>query len=215
MENPTDDFLSKFDTSGNFQWVRVWGGEDYDDAVAICTGDGGDPYITGYFKGAVDFDPGPGTDIRTPVGDSDVYLTRLNPAGDYVSVLTWGGTGTVFPYDVQSNASGDIYVTGKFYGTADFDPGPGVVEYTSTSGKHDDIFLSRFDANGVFQWAHAWGGVGYDRGYGVAVDDYGNSFTVGEFWETVDFDPGPGIDNHTSFEEYDAFLSKFPIDGNW
>jgi hypothetical protein len=214
---PRDDFLSKFDTYGNFQWVRVWGSEEHNEyATAISTGAGGDLFITGRFGDAVDFDPGPGTDIRSPVGDNDGYLTRFNPAGDFVSVLTWGGTVSVYPKDVQSNASGDIYITGRFTGTADFDPGPGVVEYTATGGKWDeDIFLSRFDANGVFQWARTWGGIENGRGYGVAVDDYGNSFTVGVFRGTADFDPGPGIDEHDAGKYNAAFLSKFPIDGNW
>jgi hypothetical protein len=49
----------------------------------------------------------------------------------------------------------------------------------------------------------------------VAVDDYGNSFTVGVFRGTADFDPGPGIDEHDAGKYNAAFLSKFPIDGNW
>jgi hypothetical protein len=33
--------------------------------------------------------------------------------------------------------------------------------------------------------------------------------------DEVDFDPGPGIDNHISNGGIDAFLSKIPPDGNW
>jgi hypothetical protein len=61
----------------------------------------------------------------------------------------------------------------------------------------------------------AWGGSDYDDGQSVAIDGSGNSYVTGRFKDTVDFDPGAGVENHTSNGAYDIFLSKFPADGNW
>jgi hypothetical protein len=100
----------------------------------------------------------------------------------------------------------------------DFDPGPGEDNHTSNGSPSWDAFLSKFDPNGNFVWARTWGGSDNwdgDEGYGVAADGSGNAFVTGYFNETVDFDPGPGVDNHTSNGGWDVFLSKFPPDGNW
>jgi len=105
------------------------------------------------------------------------------------------------------NASGNVYVTGNFRGSVDFDPGPGVENHSSIA--FVDIFLSRFDSSGNFQRADVWGGSDWDTGYKVAVDTTGNVYVTGYFMETVDFDPGPGIDNRTANGWGDVFLSKF------
>ncbi|MCK4721614.1 SBBP repeat-containing protein [bacterium] len=137
---------------------------------------------------------------------------------------TWGGIYRDGGYGVAADESGNIYVTGEFGGTVDFDPGPGIDEHSSNGD--DDIFLTKFDSYGTFQWARTWGGPDYwdnlnnmdkdlDKGSGVAVDGSGNVYVTGSFAGTVDFDPGPGIDKHSFNGSHDAFLSKFPPDGNW
>ena len=75
--------------------------------------------------------------------------------------------------------------------------------------------ISKFDSIGNFLWARTWGGINWDYGWSVATDSSDNAYVTGYFAETVDFDPGPGVDNHISNGDNDAFLSKFPPDGNW
>jgi hypothetical protein len=80
---------------------------------------------------------------------------------------------------------------------------------------HYDIFLTKYDSGGNFVWARTWGGTGDDVGSQVAADGSGNAYVTGSFEETVDFDPGPGMDNHVSNGYCDIFLEKLPLDGNW
>jgi hypothetical protein len=73
-----------------------------------------------------------------------------------------------------------------------------------------------FSDNGSFGWARVWGGTGYDYSSDVAVRiTTGSIYTVGSFQGTVDMDPGPYQDNHTSNGQDDAFLTKFMPDGSW
>ncbi len=60
-------------------------------------------------------------------------------------------------------------------------------------------------------WARTWGS---SFGNAVAVDSSGNAFVTGEFQGMVDFDPGTGVDEHTSNGNIDAYLSKFDPNGN-
>ena len=115
---------------------------------------------------------------------------------------TWGGPGDDHGYSVAVDNSGNVFVTGSFWDTVDFDPGPGVDNHSSDGP--DNIFLSKFDSSGNFVWARTWGGKWPDRGYSVAVDGSGNAYVTGVFDFTADFDPGPGVDNHTSNGDWDV-----------
>jgi len=203
-----DVFLSKFDSSGNFLWAKTWGGGSEDVGIGVAVYGSENVYVTGSFHATVDFDPGPGIDNHTSNGASDVFLSKFDSSGNFLWAKTWGGSSLDYGNGVAVYGSGNVYVTGTFDGTVDFDPGPG--EDNHASNGYWDIFLNGFDSSGNFIWAKTWGGVSWDSGFGVAVDGLGNVYVTGSFHATVDFDPGPGIDNHTSNGSYyDAFLSKF------
>ena len=82
------------------------------------------------------------------------------------------------------DSSGNIYTTGYFGGTVDFDPGVGTANLTSASW--EDIFVSKLDTDGNYVWAKSIGGTGEDSGSSVAVDSLGNVYTSGRFATTAD-----------------------------
>jgi len=209
-----DVFLSKFDSSGAFKWARTWGGSYDDEGRGVAVDGSGNVYVTGWFMGTVDFDPGSGVDNHTSYPGWDVFLSKFDSSGAFIWARTWAGCGfyyTDWSLGVAVDGSGNVYVTGAFEGTVDFDPGSGVDNHTSIG--HTDVFLSKFDSSGEFEWARTWGGTHYNYGYGVAVDGSGNVYVTGRFEGTVDFDPGSGVDNHTSNGVWEVFLTKFDSSG--
>ena len=202
-----------FDTSGVFQWARTWGGNSDDVGRQVVADGSGDIYLAGEFSSTVDFDPGGGTDEHTSNGMTDTFLSKLDSSGNFQWARTWGASDYDRAFGMAADGSGNIYVTGDYCFTVDFDPGGGTDEHTSNG--NDDVFLSKFDSNGVFQWALTWGADNYDGGNGVATDGFGSIYVTGWFHGTVDFDPGGGTDEHTSNGWADVSLSKFPADGNW
>jgi hypothetical protein len=213
-----DIFLSEFDSSGNFLWARTWGGsnDDWGDGVAV---DGsGNIYLSGGFAGtSVDFDPDPvAVDLHSSNGSPDIFLSKFDSSGYFVWARTWGGSNYDYGNGVAVDGAGDVYVPGLFQGASvDFDPDPAAVDPHTSNGLYD-IFLSKFDSSGTFEWARTWGGNSDDDGLGVAVGESGNVYVSGWFQGmAVDFDPGTEFDPHSSNGEYDAFLSKFKSDGNW
>jgi len=207
-----DACLSMFDSSGNFQWARTWGGSSWDGALGVTLDGSGNVYATGYFTGTVDFDPGPG--IENHISNAgDVFLSIFDSSGNFQWARTWGGSGWDNGHGVAVDSLGNVYVTGSYEETVDFDPGPDE-DYHNSNG-WGDIFLSSFGSSGNFLWAITWGGSSWDEGNGVGVDNLGNLYVTGRFWETVDFDPGPSIDNHTPMGYGDIFLSRFNSLGNF
>ncbi len=205
-----DVFLSKFDSSGNFVWAQTWGGSGRDEGWGVAVDDSGNVYVTGYFEDIVDFDPD-GGDPHTSIGTSDVFLSKFSTSGSFQWARTWGGSHGERVFGAATDNSGNVYVTGNFRDTVDFDPDGGDPH---TSNGSDDVFLSKFDASGNFKWARTWGGAYVDAGHGVSADGSGNCYVTGCFRGTVDFDPDGG-DPHTSGDSWDVFLSKFDSSGNF
>jgi hypothetical protein len=213
----TDCYLSKFDSSMAYQWCVTWGGTSLDGVQAAEVHGTHTIIVGGRFSDTVDFDPGPDVEQYTSNGWDDAFLEKFNEDGEMQWVRTWGGAGVYGEWDYVNSLSMDdymnIFVTGVFGATVDFDPGSGVAEATSSG--QVDVFLSKFNTMGTFQWVRTWGGVGEDTGYGVAVSCYLDILVTGSYFDTVDFDPGAGEDLHTSKGQRDVFLSKFTKDGEW
>jgi len=91
---------------------------------------------------------------------------------------------------VAADEAGDIYVTGSFAGTADFDPGPGGYDLTAVGSA--DVFVAKYTHGGVLVWAQSFGGTSSEYGRHIAVAADGSVYIAGTFSGTVDFDPGPG-----------------------
>ena len=164
--------------------------------------------------GTVDFDPGAGTTTLTSAaGSADVFVSKLDSSGNFVWAKSFGGTSEDLGYSIAVDSSGNIYTTGYFYSTADFDPGAGTSNRTSAGLV--DVFVSKLDSSGNFVWAKSFGGTRDDVSNSIAVDSSGNVYTTGFFVEIVDFDPGAGTSNHTSAGGGDVFVSKLDSSGNF
>jgi len=207
----SDIFISKFDSAGSFLWVVTWGGSESDGGTAVAVDSSGYVYVTGGFMGTVDFDPGVGVDERSSAGDYDVFLSKFDSSGGVIWAKTWGGVGRDESTGVAVDGFGDAYVSGFFFGTADFDPDIG--EDWHTSSGEEDIFLSKISSSGTFAWAKTWGASSSDSGNGVATDLSGNVYLTGGFRLVVDFDPGAGVDSHASNGWQDVFLCKLDSSG--
>ena len=211
-----DIFLSKFDSNGNFLWAKTWGSdvEDYGEIGYDVSVDGmGNAFVTGNFKGTADFDPGDGIDEHISNGAEDIFLSKFSSNGELVWSKTWGGIDTDSGQGLTVNSSGDVFVTGGFKETVDFDPGENLDEHQSSGS--DDIFISKFSSDGNFIFTRTWGGIDTDYGYSIIHDESGNIFATGYYTDVVDFNPDDGEDIHTSNGGNDTFLSKFTSNGDF
>ena len=229
-----DVFLSKFDASRNLLWTKTWGGIGDERGETLALDNLGNVYVAGPFQSTVDFNPAGGASHSSNAGSANnIFLSKFTSSGAFVWVRTWGPSdGGAEGYDISIDADNNIYVVGDFSGTTcDFNPW----------GSHDyhvnhapalgnprlfDAFLSKFDSNGNYLWAKTWGGDGYDDGPGVVTDSLGNVYVGGMYQsQEINFDPSGATDTggtgHPAHDDpgipvnVDVFLSKFDKNGNF
>ena len=206
-----DVFVLKLDTQGDFIWVKTFGGQGQDTGVHIAIDDSDNIYVAGDFAGTTDFDPGAGVNSLSSSGQADVFIQKLDSNGNFIWVKSFGDTLMERCLEMTLDASSNIYLTGYYDGSVDFDPGLGTF-MLSTNG-YDEIYVQKLNSEGDFLWAKSMGGIHQDWGYSLITDNNGNVFITGAFAGTVDFDPGSGV-LMIAAESNDAFLQKLDDAGD-
>jgi hypothetical protein len=200
----TDLFVSKLNNNGDFIWAKSMGSAINDFCNGITTDLSGNVFLATSFNGTFDADPGPGVSNVTSAGQFDVFICKLNAAGDFQWAKRWGAAFNDAIYEIKTDAAGNVYTGGSFGGTVDFDPGPAQFLLAATDGS--DLFYSKFDGDGNFVWAVSLFGGGGTM-YGVHINAANEIFSTGYFSQTIDFDPGAGVFNLTATVT-DIFVHK-------
>ena len=201
----SDMFIVKYDNNSIMQWNRTWGGDSSEIGHSIAFDSSDNVYIVGetYSFGSGDPDiflvkydssgtlllnltkdgifsnEDMGYDIHfdssgniyivgvsyvDPIKGYEAILLKYNSEGVYQWNRTWGGNNTEFANGfVIDYVMGDFYITGT----------------TSSGWGLDDMFLTKYDYNGNFQWTRTWGGSGMDIGEDIIMDLDGNIYIVG------------------------------------
>ncbi len=211
-------FVSCLTNAGSYAWASQIGTyidtrlEDQGSDIAVDAL--GNNFITGYFSGTVDFNPGAGIANLTSAGSYDIFVAKYDASGNYVFAISMGGMNADKGKGIAIDGSGSLYVTGSFANTVDFNPGPGIANLTS-NGYNSDIFLAKYDALGNYLYAKAIGGTGTDVANDIASDALGNVYVTGTYYETVDFDPGVGVANLNNAGGLDVFVARYDPYGNY
>ena len=209
-------FLLVFSTnlfSQELDWVNTFGGSGDDRSLSITHDSNGNVYSTGYFSGNVDFDNGPNTFILSSSGSSDAFITKYDKNGNFVWARKFSGSDEIRGLRIAVDKLGNVYTTGSFEGTADFNPG--FASNILTSSGNTDVFVSKLDSTGSYVWAKSFSGTGMSRGLGVEVDDQGNVYTTGFFQGNFDFDPDTASYILNSGSGQGVFISKLDAAGNF
>ncbi|OYT12178.1 MAG: hypothetical protein B6I18_01585 [Bacteroidetes bacterium 4572_112] len=201
-----DIFIQKLDTAGGLVWVKHMGNDGGEFGTAVTSDPYGNVVSTGYFGGLIDFDPGPGIFNLVSNGGKDIYVQKLSSNGSLLWVKQIGGYLDDMSRSITMDNEGNLYITGGFSGTVDFDPGIGVASINSAGGY--DIYILKLDSLGEFVWVVQMGGTEDQYGYSIDTDNNGNVYSTGFFAGIVDFDPGTGVHNLSCDGIWDVFALK-------
>lgn len=198
-----DLFLSKLNSSGNYVFAKNIGGAGYDYGSGIVVDKNSNVYIAGSYGGTMDLDPSAGTANYTSAGSQDAFVAKYDNNGNYLWGASVGGASDESFGIIATDTIGNIYNTGGYDGTVDFDPSAATFNLTSSGVQN--AFLLKLDWAGNFVWAGNISGGG-EYGLGVAADN-NNAYVSGGYNATCDF--GSGVMLTATGGMQDAFVAKY------
>ena len=220
-------YISKLDPLGNFLWAKKIGNSQWNEAFDIVVDNTGNCFITGNFNGTVDFDPGAGvfnlvdmTGLTYSEYGGDAFVCKLDASGNFVWAKQFGGANTEKGRTIDLDLSGNVYFSGSFEGTTDFDPGVGVFNLTGgLVGSSYNSFITKLSPLGNYIWAKKLGS-DHSIPYSIKISNSNDLYLTGLHTGTVDFDPNVGTFNITTLSpadpnETDAFVLKLDLLGGF
>jgi hypothetical protein len=208
-----DMFVAKYSATGGLVWAFGVGASGFETCNGVAVDGSGNCYVTGYFGGtSVNFNPGSGPKANlSSSGGADMFLAKYSSAGKYLWAFSVGSAATDQGIGLTTDGV-NVWVTGAYGGTADFNPGTGTNSLASVTSQ--DIFVARYSSSGAYGWAI---GMGDGWGTSVVLDGNGDLRVSGNFKGTDDFDPGTGTASLTSLPatDFNAFVAKYTYSGGY
>jgi len=199
----TDVFVAKFNTGGQLMWAKAFGDGNVQTGVGVGFDAMGNVYVTGNFKGSVNFGGGGISAAGTLF--IDVFLAKLTSDGTHVWSKGFGDVNVQNVKGLAVDAGGNVVIAGYFQNDINFGGA------TLTSAGLDDMFVAKFNTGGTHQWSKRFGDAGGDqRARGVTMDAAGNVYLAGEVGGSIDLGGGAMAAPSTP----SAFVAKLDSLGN-
>ncbi|AGA78215.1 T9SS type A sorting domain-containing protein [Echinicola vietnamensis] len=174
-------------------WVKTFGGSDYEMIWESKVDYRGNTVNVGLFSDTVDFDPGPGSNIRiVPPGVSHMFVQKLDANGNLLWVKTLSSPEFVTSNNVSIQKDNSIVVNGVFaYDSIDFDPSPSNSYYLKGSSTMNSSYILKLDDQGNFIWAIVHSGSVIMNS--LISDTLDNIYSIGNFSDSFDGNPDPSV----------------------
>ncbi|MFT4602269.1 MAG: hypothetical protein ACI857_002455 [Arenicella sp.] len=190
----TDLFLIKLDAQGDFVWMITVGGLDNQSGMGLIIDENQNILM-----------------LARESPNTSVYKFDAN--GSFVWYYVSGYANSTSPESISLDSEGNVYVSGTFSDTVDFDNS--VVADELIAQGNEDAFILKLDTDGEYIWSKSIGGPsGGAIGKEISINSEDDIILSGFFHGTVDFDPNAGNENFTAFGSTDIFTTKLDSAGN-
>ncbi len=228
-----DLYLAKYNASGFIvNATDLYGrgnSNNIDKANKVYLDAVGNVYLVGTFFSTVTF--GTGFTGALNGGAGKAFVAKYDNSLTLQWVIAIGdGSLPTEAKDIVVDGSGNVYVTGEFQGTTNFNPGHGTAPVPGpgaeagpynamdvSSNGSTDIFVAKYNSGGKCQWVSTAGGTSSDQGLGIDYDDAGNVYVTGAYiGQNIDFDPSGATFNLSEYgggASGDAFVAKYSSTG--
>jgi hypothetical protein len=197
-------FVTKLDTNGNWLLAKQAGGTLDDYGYGITVDVSGNCYVTGSYYSYADF----GTiHLENPDNGQldDVFVAKLDTNGNWLWAKQAGGHNIDHGTGITTDSDANCYVTGYFGVSATF----GTTDINGAGW--NDIFVSKLDTNGNWQWIKTAGGIHHDQANGIISDSDGNCYVTGFFQDIATYDTS----SISCMGGDDIFVAKLSSDGTF
>lgn len=213
VNNPepnSDMWMLSYTENGDYRWGQMIGGVSVDNIEAVAISDDR-LIIGGQFSQTVDLDPGDGV-FEVTTGGSTGQVPFVAAYNKDNGSFNWGfdiGGSVSFNRcrDIAVDSQGNLFVTGAFRSTKDFNPDPDTEFLLSSSGG-DDVFIASYTPQGAFRWANRGGASGADTGIAIHWAG-GRVYLTGEFRFTSNFSGAAEPQVVVSAGNSDMFLATY------
>lgn len=174
----------------------------------------GEVVLTGNYLGTVDMDPSSSNVVNitsSSAAHHDVFMGKYDAGGALIWHKEIKGNLLVEVAGSTIDQQDNLFVTGNFSDSIDFNPGVGAI---FVSGSGQDGYIAKYNGSGTYQWTRLLKATKSITVLHMAGDANGQLYVVGTFEDTVDMDPGPGVTNLYSAGGGDAFFAKYNSSGN-
>jgi len=229
-----DVFLVRYDSSGNYVWSKGMGSTGLDNGRSVSVDDTGNIYIGGEYSDGIDFGGG----SLTNAGETDIFVAKYDPNGNHLWSKGMGGKQPDEAYSIAADISGNVYITGGYFDTADFNRGgtggtlvaPSALMFGFFMAYFPNAYVAKYDATGNFMWVQTVEGkplvpnvgAGYVRGQDITTDATGNVYASFMFQgDSANVTPGgaatwikrSGPSSQTAI--YNGVIVKYDPQGNY
>ena len=228
LRESADAFVAKLVPDGSALIYSTFvGGNGFDRALGIGIDALGNAYIAGDTN-STDLPTTAGAFQTSAKGYIDGFVAKVSSSGSALLYLTYlGGSQYDSANAVAVDFYGNAYLTGET-ASVDFPATQGAFQsqhscsrFTPT-GWCSDAFVTKLSSDGTVIYSSFLGGRFDDRGYGIAVDSFGNAYVTGETVTSMvlptgvtpsEFPTTPDAVQPNPGGVQDGFLSKINLDG--
>ncbi len=191
-----DGFVGRYRSDGTPSWGFWLGSPVLDAATGVAMDNEGNVYLSMFFEGAFDMDPGPDSAMIAPAdGNRDLVIIKYDSTGQFLHAIHlvaeyYSSAGQIgrMAFDADNN----LYIAGIFQTQMDVDPGPGQVILTG-NGHANGAFVAKYSPQGQLLDHLALVSSENRSGlFDLVLDPDGSFFIAGIFSVELDLDRGPG-----------------------
>lgn len=204
-----DAYLSKFNSNGVQQWGTYFGGPSFDTFYAMHVTPSGIVYAAGDTGSTVAVASGTAHQTTYGGGIDDAILVKFDASGQRLWSTYNGGTMHDISQAVTVDGNGDVIISGHTESTAGISTS-GV--YATAYSLNYDVFITKFNTNGVRQWGTYYGDTGTDEAYGLTCDNANNIYVTGMTNSLFGISSGSVFQTNNGGLT-DAFIAKFDPTG--
>ena len=208
-----DMYVSSFDASLNFQWVKNFGGTGITKSVKIVHDSNNNIFVCGYFSGLVDFDP-TSNPLFLPAGGISSFVISLSPQGALRRLGFLQSQFQCFPIDMDAGQNGTLTICGRFNGVTDLNPDTSLQLNINGSSQGDDAFMLILDTNLNLVWHKTIVSSFADAATGTSFMPDGNIIFSGYFKGIYDFLDGPNFSLAGDNNESRGFILQLSPSGS-